>query len=88
MIHQILDLHLYTAAAMYGYKPVIFLVEAGLSYELIFIDFSKQEQSMRTEAVKSQCSDEGLGMPLSKRSICKKAFVPSDCARATASYWF
>lgn len=38
------DIHLYTAATMNGYKPVIFLEEAGVSYELTFIDFSKQEQ--------------------------------------------
>lgn len=38
------ELHLYTAATMNGYKPVIFLEEAGLAYDLTFIDFSKKEQ--------------------------------------------
>lgn len=38
------DIHLYTAATMNGYKPVIFLEEAGIPYDLTFIDFSKREQ--------------------------------------------
>ncbi len=38
------DIHLYTAATMNGYKPVIFLEEAGVDYELTFIDFAKKEQ--------------------------------------------
>ncbi len=38
------DLHLYTAATMNGYKPVLFLEEAGLPYDLTFIDFAKREQ--------------------------------------------
>ena len=38
------DLHLYTAATMNGYKPVIFLEEANLPYELTFIDFAMREQ--------------------------------------------
>ena len=38
------DIHLYTAATMNGYKPVIFLEEAGVPYELTFIDFAKREQ--------------------------------------------
>ena len=38
------DIHLYTAATMNGWKPVIFLEEAGVPYELTFIDFSKKEQ--------------------------------------------
>ncbi|MBV7394052.1 glutathione S-transferase family protein [Mameliella sediminis] len=38
------DIHLYTAATMNGYKPVIFLEEAGVPYDLTFIDFSKSEQ--------------------------------------------
>lgn len=37
-------IHLYTAATMNGYKPVIFLEEAGVPYDLTAIDFSKQEQ--------------------------------------------
>lgn len=37
-------IHLYTAATMNGYKPVIFLEEAGVPYNLTAIDFSKQEQ--------------------------------------------
>ena len=38
------DIHLYTAATMNGYKPVIFLEEAGVEYDLTFIDFAKKEQ--------------------------------------------
>lgn len=38
------DIHLYTAATMNGYKPVIFLEEVGVPYELTFIDFAKKEQ--------------------------------------------
>ena len=38
------DIHLYTAATMNGYKPVIFLEEAGVPYDLTPIDFGKQEQ--------------------------------------------
>ena len=38
------DIHLYTAATMNGYKPVIFLEEAGVDYDLTFVDFSKREQ--------------------------------------------
>lgn len=38
------DIHLYTAATMNGYKPVIFLEEAGIDYDLTFVDFSKREQ--------------------------------------------
>lgn len=38
------DIHLYTAATMNGYKPVMFLEEAGAPYDLTFIDFAKNEQ--------------------------------------------
>ncbi|MEO1679214.1 MAG: glutathione binding-like protein [Pseudomonadota bacterium] len=38
------DIHLYTAATMNGYKPVIFLEEAAIPYDLTFIDFSKRQQ--------------------------------------------
>lgn len=38
------DIHLYTAATMNGYKPVIFLEEAGVPYDLTFINFAKREQ--------------------------------------------
>ncbi|MEM9477615.1 MAG: glutathione binding-like protein [Pseudomonadota bacterium] len=38
------DIHLYTAATMNGYKPVIFLEEAGMPYDLTFVDFAKKEQ--------------------------------------------
>ncbi|WP_288350141.1 glutathione binding-like protein [uncultured Thalassospira sp.] len=38
------EIHLYTAATMNGYKPVIFLEEAGIPYDLTFVDFAKQEQ--------------------------------------------
>ena len=37
-------IQLYTAATMNGYKPVIFLEEAGVPYDLTAVDFSKQEQ--------------------------------------------
>ena len=29
---------------MNGYKPVIFLEEAGIDYDLTFVDFGKREQ--------------------------------------------
>lgn len=38
------DIHLYTASTMNGWKPTIFLEEAGVDYELTFIDFAKSEQ--------------------------------------------
>ena len=38
------DIVLYTATTMNGWKPVIFLEEAKLPYELYHIDFSKNEQ--------------------------------------------
>ena len=38
------DIHLYTASTMNGWKPVIFLEEAGVDYDLTPIDFSKLEQ--------------------------------------------
>lgn len=38
------DIHLYTASTMNGWKPVIFLEEAGIDYELTPIDFGKKEQ--------------------------------------------
>ena len=38
------DIHLYTASTMNGWKPVIFLEEAGIDYDLTFVDFSKNEQ--------------------------------------------
>ena len=38
------DIHLYTASTMNGWKPTIFLEEAGVEYELTPIDFSKKEQ--------------------------------------------
>lgn len=38
------DIHLYTAATMNGYKPVLFLEEAGVPYDLTFIDFATKEQ--------------------------------------------
>ncbi|MEM8813321.1 MAG: glutathione S-transferase family protein [Pseudomonadota bacterium] len=38
------DIHLYTTATMNGYKPLIFLEEAGIPYELTPIDFAKKEQ--------------------------------------------
>ncbi len=38
------DIDLYTASTMNGWKPVIFLEEAEVEYELTYIDFSKKEQ--------------------------------------------
>ena len=38
------DIHLYTAATMNGYKPVIFLEEAGAAYDVTSVDFSKEDQ--------------------------------------------
>lgn len=38
------DIHLYTAATMNGYKPVIFLEEAVVPYDLTLVDFGRQEQ--------------------------------------------
>lgn len=38
------DIHLYTASTMNGWKPVIFLEEAGVEYDLTYIDFAKNEQ--------------------------------------------
>ncbi|MEC4805621.1 MAG: glutathione binding-like protein [Jaaginema sp. PMC 1079.18] len=38
------DIHLYTASTMNGWKPVIFLEEAEVDYELTYIDFGKKEQ--------------------------------------------
>lgn len=38
------DIHLYTATTMNGWKPLIFLEEAGVPYELTHIQFDKQEQ--------------------------------------------
>ncbi len=37
------DIHLYTAATMNGYKPVIFLEEAGVPYDLTYVDLGKRE---------------------------------------------
>ena len=38
------DIHLYTASTMNGWKPVIFLEEAEIDYDLTYIDFGKKEQ--------------------------------------------
>ena len=38
------ELVVYAASTMNGYKPFIFLEEAGLAYEVVPIDFSKKEQ--------------------------------------------
>ena len=38
------DIHLFTAATMNGYKPVIFLEEAGVPYDVTAVDFGRQEQ--------------------------------------------
>ena len=37
-------IELFTAATMNGYKPVIFLEEVGVEYDLTPVDFSKQDQ--------------------------------------------
>ena len=38
------DIHLFTASTMNGWKPVIFLEEAGIAYDLTPIDFANKEQ--------------------------------------------
>ena len=38
------DIHLYTASTMNGWKPVIFLEEAEVEYELTYVEFGKKEQ--------------------------------------------
>ena len=38
------DIVLYTANTMNGWKPLIFLHEAGIDYELVPIDFGRKEQ--------------------------------------------
>ena len=38
------DIHLYTASTMNGWKPTLFLEEAGVDYQLTAIDFAKKEQ--------------------------------------------
>ena len=38
------DIHLYTSATMNGWKPLIFLEEAEVAYDLTPIDFAKREQ--------------------------------------------
>ncbi len=38
------EIHLYTASTMNGWKPLIFLEEAEVDYEMTYIDFSKKEQ--------------------------------------------
>ena len=38
------DIHLYTASTMNGWKPVVFLEEAEVEYDITPIDFSKLEQ--------------------------------------------
>lgn len=40
------DLHLYTAATMNGWKPLIMLEELGVDYEMTHIEFSKRELAM------------------------------------------
>ena len=38
------DIHLYTAPTSNGWKPIIFMEEAGVEYDLTSIDFDKREQ--------------------------------------------
>ena len=38
------DIHLYTASTMNGWKPTLFLEEAGVDYQLTAIDFAKKQQ--------------------------------------------
>lgn len=45
------DIHLYTASAMNGWKPVIFLEEANIEYDLTVIDLSKKEQKSKKYTV-------------------------------------
>ena len=47
------EIHLYTASTMNGWKPVIFLEEAGVDYDLTAIDFSKKEQKSHSNNCRS-----------------------------------
>ena len=38
-----IDIHLYTAQTMNGWKPIILLEELGVNYNVTHIDFSKNE---------------------------------------------
>ena len=38
------DIHLYTAPTSNGWKPIIFLEEAGIQYDITSINFAKREQ--------------------------------------------
>ncbi len=38
------EIHLYTASTMNGWKPIIFLEEVGVKYDLTQIDFSRKHQ--------------------------------------------
>lgn len=38
------DIHLYTASTMNGWKPVIFMEEAGVDYDITHVDFSRRQQ--------------------------------------------
>ena len=38
------DIHVYTAPTMNGWKPIIFLKESVIEYDLTYVDFSKNEQ--------------------------------------------
>ena len=38
------DIHLYTAPTSNGWKPIIFLEEAGIKYDITSVDFAKKEQ--------------------------------------------
>ena len=40
------DIHLYTAPTSNGWKPIIFLEEAGIEYDLTSVNFAKREQKI------------------------------------------
>jgi GST-like protein len=37
------EIHLYTASTMNGWKPIIFLEEAGIEYDMTHVDFGKKD---------------------------------------------
>ena len=45
------DIHLYTAATMNGWKPLIFLHEAEIDYELTYVRFDQKQQKSPSQSV-------------------------------------
>ena len=74
------DIHLYTAATMNGYKPVIFLEEASVPYDLTFIDFAKSRfgpcaQACRNALVSIRDFDQS-DIVFAKRFLARFVFGP------------